>query len=422
MNSREIIEKALNFEETDILPVDFGSTFITGISASIVSKLRNFYGLDNKDPVKIIEPLQLLGEIKEDLKKIIGTDCIEIWGKKNIFGFDNDIENPNWKEWELSDGTPVRVPAKFNIDHETNGGIYQYPEGDKSISPSGYMPKGGFYFDAIIRQKTIDDDKLNIEDNLEEFNSISDEDLEYFEKRVDFLYKNFDYAIVGTFGGKSFGDISLVPGTFLRDPKGIRDITEWYVSLIKRKNFISEIFNRQCEIALKNLEKIYHAILNKISVIYITGTDFGTQNGPFISKELYIELFKPFHKRINEWIHKNTKWKTFMHTCGGIAPLIEEFIDAGFDILNPMQFSAKGMDIIELKEKYGKKIVFWGGGVDTQKTLPFGTKDEVKEEVKNRIEILSKGGGFVFSSIHNVQAKTPIENVVAMIEVIKQFK
>ena len=422
MNSREIIKKALNFEKTDKLPVDFGSTFITGISASIISKLRDFYGLDNKIPVKIIEPLQLLGEIQEDLKKILGTDCIEIWGIKNIFGFNNDVESPGWKEWELFDGTPVMVPAMFNTENETKGGVYQYPEGDKSLDPSGYIPKGGFYFDAIIRQKPINDNKLNVEDNLEEFSLISDDDLEYYRKRVDFLYKNTEYAISGTFGGMSFGDVSVVPATFLREPKGIRDITEWYVSLLKRKNYIFEVFNRQCETALKNLERIYQAVSDKISVIYITGTDFGTQNGPFISNDLYRELFKSFHSKINDWIHKNTQWKTFIHSCGGIEPLIGEFISAGFDILNPMQFSAKGMDIIKLKEKYGNKIVFWGGGVDTQKTLPFGTMDEVKIEVLNRIKILRQGGGFVFSPIHNIQAKIPIENVVAMIEVVKQFK
>ncbi|MCG2791549.1 MAG: methyltransferase, partial [Actinomycetia bacterium] len=160
----------------------------------------------------------------------------------------------------------------------------------------------------------------------------------------------------------------------------------------------------------------------KISIIFISGTDFGTQRSLFISKDAYRELYKPLHTKVNEWVHKNTKWKTFIHSCGAIEPLISEFIEAGFDILNPIQCSAEGMDPVTLKEKYGKDIVFWGGGVDTQKTLPFGTREEVKKEVEERIKIFNKGGGFVFNTIHNIQAKTPIENVISMIEVVKNFK
>jgi len=418
MNSRERVEKALNHGETDRIPVDFGSTAVTGISASVVNKLRKYFGLDSSSPVKVIEPYQILGEIADDLKQKLWVDCIGIGGKNNLFGY----ENGNWKEWKLFDGTPVLVSGLFNTKVEDDGSIFQYPEGDKTVSPSARLPKGGYYFDAIIRQKPIDDSKLNIEGNLEEFKEITETDLDYFEKEAGFLFENTDFAIVGSFGGTSFGDIALVPATFLKDPKGIRDIEEWYISIIKRKSYIYEIFNRQCEIALKNFEMIYQAVADKISVVFITGTDFGTQRSPFISIDTYRELFKPFHQKINCWVHSKTKWKTFLHSCGAIEPLIPEFIDAGFDILNPVQVSAVGMDPALLKEKYGKDLVFWGGGVDTQKILPFGTPEEVREEVEKRLKIFSKGGGFIFNAIHNIQAKTPVENVVSMIESVHNFK
>ncbi|MHB8277762.1 MAG: uroporphyrinogen decarboxylase family protein [Candidatus Humimicrobiaceae bacterium] len=418
MNSRERAIKALNHQETDRVPIDFGSTPVTGISVSIVSKLREYYELDNKTPVKVIEPFQMLGEVADGLKEKLGVDFIGLNSRYNMFGFINE----DWKHWQLFDGTKVLVPGKFNTEIEKDGSVLQYPEGDRSVSASARMPKNGFYFDSIIRQKPIDDSNLNIEDNLEEYKELTDEDLKYFEKEADYLYKNTEFAIVANFGGTSFGDIALVPAPSLKDPKGIRDVEEWYISIITRKNYIYEVFSRQSEIIIKNLEKFKQAVSNKINVLFISGTDFGTQRGPFISNELYIELYKPFHKKINDWIHKNTSWKTFMHSCGSIEKLIPEFISAGFDILNPVQLSAEGMDAKLLKEKYGKQIVFWGGGVDTQKTLPFGTKEEVIEEVTERLKIFSKNGGFIFNTIHNIQARTPIKNIVAMIETAKGFK
>lgn len=419
MNSRERIKKAISHQKMDRLPVDFGSTPVTGIMVGLVYKLRQYFKLDKPDtPIKVIEPYQMLGEIKDDLKEVLGVDCVGIWPLKNMFGF----ENKEWKEWRLFDGTPVLVPSLFNIDPTEGGDILMYPEGDKSVSPSARMPKGGFYFDSIPRQKPIKENELRVENNLEEFLPISDEELRYFEKEVDYLYKNTDFAIIANFGGTGFGDIALVPAPFLRNPKGIRDVEEWYISLVERKEYIYEIFSKQCEIAIKNLEKIKQIVLDKVDVMYVCGTDFGAQNGLLSSPDLYRELYKPFYKKINGWVHNHTKWKTFKHSCGSIEPLIPELIDAGFDILNPVQCSAASMEPSHLKEKYGDKITFWGGGVDTQKTLPFGGPAEVKEEVKQRIKIFSEGGGFVFNAVHNLQSNIPLENIIAMFEVVREYR
>jgi len=138
--------------------------------------------------------------------------------------------------------------------------------------------------------------------------------------------------------------------------------------------------------------------------------------------DVFRKLFKPFYKKINNWIHEHTKWKTFKHSCGSIEPLIPEFIDAGFDILNPVQTSAANMDPVSLKKKYGSQITFWGGGVDTQKTLPFGSPRDVEKEVEERIKIFGEGGGFVFTTVHNIQANVPIENVIAMFETLKRYR
>ncbi len=419
MTSRERVNLSLNHKQSDKIPLDLGGSGVTSMHVSSVYLLRQALGLDAPGtPVKVIEPYQMLGEIKPDLMEALGVDIIPLSGRKTMFGFKNE----NWKPWTTFDGTPVLVPEGFNTDPEPNGDILLYPEGDKSAPPSGRMPKGGWYFDAIVRQPPIDDDRLNTEDNLEEFDFISDEDLNYFKNEADRLFDETDKAIFGSFGGTSFGDIALVPAMWLKYPRGIRDIEEWYVSTVIRRDYVYKIFERQCEIALANLERIYQAVGNKVAAVFITGTDFGMQTGTFISNKAYRDLYLPFHKIVNDWIHNHTPWKSFIHSCGSVYGLIPDFIEAGFDILNPVQCSAAEMDPIRLKKQFGDRIVFWGGSIDTQRTLPFGTPDDVRKEVAERIKIFAPGGGFIFNAIHNIQAKTPVKNLVALFETFNQYR
>jgi hypothetical protein len=315
----------------------------------------------------------------------------------------------------------VLVPGGFNTEPDENGDILMYPEGDQSAPASGRMPNGGWYFDTIVRQPELDDEQLDVQDNLQEFGPISDGDLEHLRAEAERLYSRTDKAILANFGGTAFGDIALVPAPWLKYPRGIRDISEWYISTITRRDYVYSVFECQCEIALDNLEKIYAAVGNRVSAVFVTGTDFGTQRGPFISVEVYRQLYKPFHHAVNTWIHRNTEWKTFIHSCGSVAAFLPDFIDAGFDILNPVQCSAADMDAKGLKQGYGDRITFWGGGVDTQYTLPFGTPDEVRAQVRERIETFGPGGGFIFNPTHNVQAQTPPENLAAMYETLREF-
>lgn len=416
MTPRERVRAALEHRQPDRVPVDFGSTMVTGISASVISKLRRSLGLDGPGArVKVIEPYQMLGEIDDDLRDRMYIDCVGLFGTKNMFGF----ENSGWKPWTMFDGTEVLVPGGFNTEPDANGDIPMYAGGDRAYPPAAVMPKGGYYFDSTVRQKPIDDDRLDPADNLEEFGPLSDEELEQLRTRSEWLYTNTDRALVYSMPGASFGDIAFVPGPGLKDPKGIRAVEEWYVSTVIRRDYVYEVFDRECEIALGNLARVREALGDRIEVIFVTGTDFGTQRGPFISPDAYRDLFKPFHRRVCDWIHANTPWKIFIHTCGGVRPLIEDFIDAGFDVLNPVQCSADGMDARGLKKDFGSRVTFWGGGIDTQKTFPFGTAEDVYREVSERISIFNSGGGFVFDAIHNIQAGTPVENVRAMIEAIR---
>jgi hypothetical protein len=415
MTSRERILTSLNHQNPDRIPLDFGSTAVTGIHVLVVEKLRDYFGFD-KSPVKVPEPYQMLGEVDDELREALQIDTVGIIGRKNMFG----IENRDWKEFKTFWGQTVLLPGQFNTRLDENGDLLIFPEGDMSVPPSGKMPKASFFFDAIIRQPAIDENRLDVTDNLEEFGEISEEDLNYWGNEAKRAEKT-GKAIVASFGGTAIGDIALVPAVQLKYPKGIRDITEWYLSTVIRTDYLHQIFDKQTDRALSNLEKIYKAAGKSVDVIFVCGADFGTQDTQFCSLETFKELYSPYYKKINNWIHKHTNWKSFKHSCGAVEPLMQQFIDSGFDVINPVQISAAGMDPLKLKEKYGRDLVFWGGGVDTQKVLSFGTPEQVEQQVLKMCEIFSVNGGFVFNTVHNIQATTPVQNVIAMINGLRKF-
>jgi hypothetical protein len=413
--SRENFLKTVNHQQPDRVVVDFGSTGVTGIHALIVEKLRDYFGLVKK-PVKVIEPYQMLGEIDNELIEAMDIDVIGLFSEKNMFGVSND----NWTVHKTLWGQEVLFPGEFNYTRTVNGDILMYPEGDTSVPPSAMMPKSGYFFDALDRQKVIDDSTLKIQDNLEEFGQVTAHELAYWKRQVDELTGN-NKAVVASFGGTALGDIALVPAINLKDPKGIRGVEEWYISTLTRENFIKEIFDRQTDIAIENLKLLHKATGDMIDVVFTCGTDFGTQNSTFCSPETYDSIWLPYYKKVNDWIHLNTNWKTFKHSCGAVEPLMSHFIESGFDIINPVQINAAGMDPETLKKKYGDRIVFWGGGVDTQGAFAFGTPEQVKNQVKRQCDILNDNGGFVFNTVHNIQANVPFENVIAMLNALKEL-
>lgn len=416
MNSKERVLASLNHQQPDRIAVDFGGTPVTGIHVLAIENIRKHYGLEQK-PIRVTEPYQMLGEIDDELMEILGIDVIGLSPSDNMFGIKNHGE---LKEFKTFWGQTVLLPKDFNTTIDANGDLLIYPKGDTSVPPSGKMPKTSYFFDAVNRQQPIDESKLDPMDNLEEFDPISDEDLAYWKQEVDKV-KNSNKAIIANMGGTAFGDIALVPGLNLLNPKGIRDVAEWYMSVIMRPDYIHEVFEKQSDLAIGNLQKFYNTVGNDIDAIFMCGTDFGTQDSQFCGIDTLEEMYLPYYKKLNDWIHENTNWKTFKHSCGAIEPFINTFIDAGFDIINPVQINAKGMEPQHLKDTYGDRITFWGGGVDTQKILSFGSPEDVKKQVQKQCEILSVNGGFVFNTVHNTQANVPIENIVAMIDTVRSF-
>lgn len=412
--SRERLIDTLNHRQPDRIPIDFGGTAVTGMHVSCVAALRDYYGLE-KRPVRVHEPFQMLGTPDDDLREAMGLDVIGVFARYTMFGFPAE----GWKSWNFN-GLDVLVPGDFNVSTDGNGDTLIYPEGDMTVPPSGRMPHGGFFFDSIVREDPLDEDRLNPEENMEDFKPISQPEIDHLLQATR-AADGTGLGVIGGFGGTAFGDIALVPGPFLKHPKGIRDVTEWYVSTRSRQDYIHKIFDYECEMGIRNLERIYAAVGDSIQAVFVCGTDFGTQTSAFCSVDTFRNLYFPYYKRVNDWIHAHTPWKTFKHSCGAVSKFLPSFIEAGFDILNPVQCSAAGMEPEQLKQNFGDRVVFWGGGVDTQKVLPFGSPQEVREQVLRRCEVFAPGGGFVFNTIHNVQADTPVKNIVAMLNAVHEF-
>jgi hypothetical protein len=416
--SRERVLRALNHQTPDRVPLDMGATAVSGIAASALYRLRAALGLEQR-PVRVHEPYQMLGRVEDDVLDALGVDIIGLGDDSTFFGF----PQRDWKPFTLFDGTPALVPGGFNTTPAPDGSLYQYPQGNPANPASGHMPAEGFYHDAIERQEPYTEESLKPEEWVRDmYHVYTDEELRLLETRAGDLYRNTSRAIIGNFGQGSFGDIAFVPGTSIPHPKGIRAVADWYMATLLYPDYMKGIFQLQLEIVLKNLALYKQAVGDQIAAIFISGTDFGSQKGAFISPRAYREMFKPYHKAINDWVHANTPWKTFYHSCGSMVELYDDFVEAGVDIVNPVQIAAAGMAPQGLKARWGTKLTFWGGGIDTQGALPFGTPEEVVAQVQENIRVFGAGGGFIFNAVHNIQAATPTENLTALFRGFAQYR
>lgn len=415
MTARERVQNALNHRAADCIPVDFGSTSVTGIHCKVVEALRRHYGLD-PHPVRVIEPFQMLGEVEEDLQEVIGVDCVPVFGPRNMFDIDETRLHEQVTPW----GQQVLIAADIDLTPDANGDVHVYAGGDRSFPPSACMSSGCYFINALERDTPLDEEALDPDDNLEEFGAISEQDLQYFKDRIEAVSSS-GKAVVASFGGTALGDIAFVPGMGLKNPKGIRSVAEWYMSTAMRPDYVHAVFERQTDLAIENYRRLWEAVGDRVDVVFTCGTDFGTQSSQFCSPATFRELWLPHYKKMNDWIHQHTTWKVFKHTCGAILPILPGLVEAGFDIINPVQINAKDMDPRVLKKQFGSQVTFWGGGIDTQRILPNATPEEVRQHVMEECEILGAGGGFIFNAVHNIQANAPIPNVVAMIETLRDL-
>jgi len=270
------------------------------------------------------------------------------------------------------------------------------------------MPESCLYFENSnppLEYATTENDIQN-----HSWHFYSDEYFRDLENKAKQLNEETEYAIMGSFGGNIIEEYQI-----------LRGYSNSMLDLVADPNFAESLIGKLTEVHLSNLEKYLQAVSKYIQVIQM-GDDLGMQSGPQISLELYQTHIKPAHKKIYQYVKNNSDLFLFLHSCGSIYDFIPDLIDIGVDILNPVQFSAANMDSKNIKEKFGDKITFWGGGVDTQKVMPFGTLEEVSNQIEQQIKIFSSGGGFVFAAVHNIQANVPTENIIKLFETAIKYR
>jgi uroporphyrinogen-III decarboxylase len=315
----------------------------------------------------------------------------------------------DYKPWALFDGTPVLVPGAFEVEISPQGDWLLHEDGDPTKRIVGTMPKDGYYFDNRAGLSSDPDFEPPSIDSLRNSGwlRIEDDTLRYMQERAKLLRESTDKALLcfaRGLGAPSVG--SLTDGLML---------------LVTDPAYIQELMLLGAEIAVDNLKLYWEALGDNIDIITVSLRDYGVQDREMFSPRIFEEYFVPCYKMQCDWIHQHTPWKTYQHSCGSIPRLIEPMIRAGIDILNPVQTSAGGMDAQRLKESFGDRITFWGGGVDTQRVLSFGTPDEVRKDVEERIRTFGPGGGFVWAAIHNIQYNVPPENIIQAIDTVREL-
>ena len=396
MNSRERVQATLRHQEPDRVPLDLGGMRSTGIMATAYGELRRYLGL-SAGRIRVYDFGQQLAEPEPDVLERFGVDVVDLL---------NSSVRPDdriWAPWTLPDGQPAERPADILIE---NDGFAGYIWRDGSGRVIARMPKGCLYFESAgvplgEPPKRVEEYSLPI---------LADDYLELLQIRAQWLRKNTDFAIMAGFGGN-----------ILEAGQGLRGWGNFMMDLAADGAFAEELMDRMVEIHLENLRRLLRAVGDNIDLIQM-GDDLGTQHATQIAPKMYHELIYPRHQRIYQYVCEHSSAAVFLHSCGSISPLIPDLIDAGVCALNPVQTSAADMEPAMLKRRFGDKLTFWGGGCDTQAILPSATPEQINDHVRERISIFAPGGGFVFCQVHNIQAGTPPENVVAMFEAVAKYR
>jgi uroporphyrinogen decarboxylase len=396
MTPRERVLKACSFEEPDRVPIDIGGSQVSGICIDHYCDLLKY--LDIKELPKVYEQFEMLARVGEPIRKRLRGDVISLENPSMRWG----LHNKDWKKWRTFKGSEVLMPGDFNPVIDEKGALVLK---DNNGMPISSMAKDTLYFEfacgTAMSKEIVKMDPDKWKDSIALY---TDEELEQIAAEAKNLHENTGYAVFGEFGRGGLGTIGLLAG---------HTITDWLCVLLTERAYAEEILQATAEKALENVKLYLEAVGKNVDIILVSGTDYGTQRIELFNPDIWRDLFMPRFKIVNDYVHKNSKMKTFIHSCGSIYNIIEYIIAAGFDILNPVQVTAGNMDAARLKEEFGGRIVFWGGGVDTQTVLPFGSADEVTEQVRERIKIFAPGGGFVFNPTHCIQYGVPPKNLLA---------
>lgn len=408
MTARERVLAAIAHKEPDRVPVDQGSMRSTGIMAIAYNRLKDYLNI-TEPPTKLYDLIQQLAQPDPWYLARFQVDAMDL-------GHAFPME---WQPWRLPDGSPALAPAWFQPER-ADGELLVRGKGGVVI---GRMPPSALYIEQCYWPLAGPDGLDNYEPLEEKMELVTwaalptapfhppvDESRrEAIGKLAEQLYKTTDYAIC-----LSVGCNLLEWSQFLFGMEN----TFYYLAAEKRK--MARFLDRLTEVHLESLSRLLPKIRGWVQII-VVGDDLGMQSGPQISRETYRELFLPRHKKIYEYAKQLSGAHIFLHSCGGLYQLIPDLIEAGVEILNPVQTSARNMEPERLKREFGRDLTFWGGGCDTQRVLGQGTPDQVREDVRRRLDIFMPGGGYVWAPVHNIMANVPPENVLAMAEALAEY-
>ncbi len=399
ITSKDRVLKALSHKEPDKIPIDFAASRVTGIHASLYYDLVSKLGITRPEP-KIYDVPQMLALPEKPVLEYFQTDVIQL--PKLIPAPAIGLSIEKFIPGVLPDGRHAFYPYKYSPEKTEDGGLVLYNNEGK---PFFSMSEGGYYFSRTFHPLEEIESKKDIDAfDLHEMVPGETAWLRDYSKKL----RNTTYAVLGQFGGN-----------FLERGNRLFGMENFLIRMITEKPLVTYFFEKVLEAAMKDFDDYLEAVGDRVDIIQLND-DLGAQDGPLISEEMYVEMIKPFHSRLVQYIRSKSDMVVFLHSCGSIYPFIPHLIEAGVQIINPLQYSARNMDAEKLKKEFGKDLVFWGGGCDAQKTLMTGSVEDVKKETARQIDILAPGGGFIFSHVHNLQPGTPVENILAMYRVISE--
>lgn len=379
MNSRERVLAAINHEQPDRIPFDIGSSMMTGIHRDAYHHWRNFLGLAKQDTIRYFEPSMQIVYIEDDFR--------------NHLQIDTSPALPAWPE-----SFPLNV-----LEEEES--LYYYDEWGYGLK----MPKSDPIYFSLFHHPLRNSNSLS---DLNQFHYPDPTDktrLAPIEEQIKLAEKNQKAIVLN----------NVCAGT-MEVASWLRGLDQFLIDLALQPVMAEFLLEKVMEFKLAYWEMVLSKYGDKIDVV-VESDDIGTQTSTLISPRMYRKYIKPYHKKILEFIHSKTSAKIFFHSCGAIRQIIPDLIEIGVDILNPVQFNLPGMDPIELKSEFRNDLVFWGGGVETQYVLSRGSQQEVENSVKSQLENLGKDGGFVFATVHNIQAEVPVENLSTMWKTVMDF-
>jgi len=371
---------ALDHKEPDRVPLDLGGTESTTISLKAYPSLRRDLGLPEKEPA-ILSYGGQLARPDFDLCRLIGVDTRRLT-RRDLSSWRLDVRQDEHSYWFVDEW----------------GATWTMPKDDGLYFDLTASPLRGSDLDAVRRYAWPDGTDPSIATGLAE------------EAKALFAESKAALVLDARIGNGFFHTGALLEG-----------YEDFFVDLASAPEKAGYILDRILELKLNYFDRLLSAVGDQVHVIRELD-DLGSQQGLLISLEMYRRLIKPRQKQLFAFIkRKAPRAKILFHSCGSVYHIIPDLIEIGVDILNPVQVSAAFMDTARLKREFGREITFWGGGVDTQRVLPCGTPQQVRDEVKRRIDDLAPGGGFVFATVHNIQADVPIANLMALFESLRDY-